>query len=396
MNQPITLTQSQAMQMFGGGGRSPYGGYPMPVYGYPAMQPPFVYGVQPGYYPPQAQPQAGGGALQGIGALGGLWASNQLFGGGKDAAAAGGKGLLSSGPSAASSLAGPSQGGGIFGGIGDMSGLAGSAAETESAALGGPGFSYGGAQAATGGSWLPSFGGIGTLPALGIGAAALGAGILAARGGSEAVKGKPISPVNQIGLAPLTGGLSLAQPMLSRTFGSRKGKDQLARDQVRKGLLASGFIDNNYGVKLADGSTFNIGKDGGEPLYNFDTSRAGAQGALDDVNPLAAILTGGNRKLNSDFAGYFTNAALSGGDARKNALQFYQNAGLNHDQAYGQIVNMVNQGQLDAATGDAYRNALDKTFGVGAYANGRDPTAQPQRQQPPARNQGRPVTPLRK
>ena len=100
-----------------------------------------------------------------------------------------------------------------------------------------------------------------------------------------------------------------------------KHRDQIARDQVRELLQRSGVIDAGYGLPLADGSRYDIGRDGGFRLqsqdgttrraFEVDFSHPLAREVVGLANPLAALLSGGDRKVQSDFAGYFTNAALS-------------------------------------------------------------------------------------
>jgi len=100
-----------------------------------------------------------------------------------------------------------------------------------------------------------------------------------------------------------------------------KHRDQIARDQVRELLQRSGIIDAGYGLPLADGSRYDIGRDGGFQLrsqdgstrraFEVDFSHPLAREVVGLANPLAALLSGGDRKIQSDFAGYFTNATLS-------------------------------------------------------------------------------------
>ena len=192
-------------------------------------------------------------------------------------------------------------------------------------------------------------------------------------GAYHAVKNEPMSLTEQAALALPTFGLSFAYNPLRKMFGSRKGQEQLDRDAVRKMLKEKGFIDNDYNIDLPNGQKFNIGKDGGEPWYNVDFSQPGIGGLVAAVQPLAAFITGGNKKLTNDFAGYLTNAAHSGGDPMENVMAMYQKTGMGHDQIYGAIHLMSQPGPhgekpvLDQATADAYKNGLDQLYGVGAY-----------------------------
>lgn len=53
-------------------------------------------------------------------------------------------------------------------------------------------------------------------------------------------------------------------------FGSSKGKEQVMRDVIRKGLQGLQVADDNFDVTLADGSKYNIGADGKNKILNLD------------------------------------------------------------------------------------------------------------------------------
>ncbi len=154
-------------------------------------------------------------------------------------------------------------------------------------------------------------------------------------------------------------------------IGGDKGEDQLARDQIRAALLDAGVIDDGYNLTLADGSKYDIGKDGSIQNYNVDFSEENVGDLVASANPLAALITGGDPKLRSDFAGYFTNAAKSSGDPLENIKKIYADAGFNHDSAYGGILKLVEEKKISKEEGDAYLNGLDQLFGVGAYGEGK-------------------------
>lgn len=249
--------------------------------------------------------------------------------------------------------------------------------------------------AAAGGSgWLGATGASPYLAGAGY-AAGAATGYEQGMGAYHAVKNEPMSLTEQAALALPTFGLSFAYNPLRKMFGSRKGPEQLDRDAVRKMLKEKGFVDDQYNIDLPNGQKFNIGKDGGEPWYNVDFSRPGIGGVVAAVQPLAAFITGGHSKLTRDFAGYLANAATAGGDPMENIMAMYQKTGMNHDQIYGAIHLMSQPGPngekpvLDQATADAYKNGLDQTFGVGAYAE-----KGPQFGTPPAAPQQQGVKPV--
>lgn len=135
-------------------------------------------------------------------------------------------------------------------------------------------------------------------------------------------------------------------------------------------------------LDLPDGNTYVIGGDehqtttgiGGKELHGYDVDfdQEGVGGIVAAVNPLAGLLAGGNDKLTKDIAGYLTRAATASGDPMKNIMAMYQKLGLGHDQIYGAIHMMSEEGKLDKEKADAYKNGLDELYGVGAY-EGRGP-----------------------
>lgn len=189
-------------------------------------------------------------------------------------------------------------------------------------------------------------------------------------GGKDIIRGKGKSDdyINQ-GVNLMTGGVpnmalrALGMPTIGRQLVSGKHKDQQMRDMIRKRMRDSDFTDTGHNITLADGRKFDIGKDGGSKAYNVDFNKAGAGEAVGLANPLAAIMTGGDKKLKSDFAGYFANAAMSGGDAKKNVRALYDKAGLDQRKAY----DAVNSLNLDDATKRALHNGINEAFGTGGF-----------------------------
>jgi hypothetical protein len=66
-----------------------------------------------------------------------------------------------------------------------------------------------------------------------------------------------------------------------------KSDAQLLRDDFRGDLKASGIADQDYNVTLADGSKFDIGKDGKATLTNIDGKTERRYWNVDESNPLA-------------------------------------------------------------------------------------------------------------
>lgn len=174
-------------------------------------------------------------------------------------------------------------------------------------------------------------------------------------------------PENMLGFgilgAPSLGG---AMGGINKLLGG-KGKDQLARDAVRKNLLESGFVDDKYNVALSDGSTYNIGVDGSKfgKASDVDFSKEGIGEVVGAINPLAEILTGGDDKLRSDFAGYLTNAVSSSGDVNENVKGLYAKAGIDKTSATEALNAMAEAGSITPEEKAAYLNGLNTIFGGG-------------------------------
>lgn len=156
---------------------------------------------------------------------------------------------------------------------------------------------------------------------------------------------------------------------LAAQLGGGKGRDQIQRDTIRRNMKNMGLIDDAYNLTLANGGKYDIGKDGSIKNYNVDFSRQGIGNTVAALNPLSMIINQGDTgKRRSDLTGYYTNAAMSGGDANANVRKFYSDAGLDHDTAYGLVHQMQQEGKISKEEGDQAKNALDQAFSVGAYA----------------------------
>lgn len=194
-----------------------------------------------------------------------------------------------------------------------------------------------------------------------------------------------IKEAGALNFVPVLGQLPWLAGAAGAMFGSGKDKDQHRRDVVRSQLVEGGFLNPDFSLDLPDGSKFDVGKDGNarldnlgtDPLtgqtwrhyYDVDWSNPEIGGIVAAINPLAAFLSKGDKKLTSDYAGYLTNAAMSSGNPIDNIMHFIEKTGLDHDKLYGGIhlLSKSQGGNLDDNLADAYKNALDQLYGVGAY-----------------------------
>ena len=163
-------------------------------------------------------------------------------------------------------------------------------------------------------------------------------------------------------------------------FGSSKGQDQQRRDQIRAMLQKNKFLDEGFDMTLDDGSKYDLGRDGGAKdesgrgilELDFADSKPGdlQSIAIGNVNPLAAIITGGNKKLATDFATYFTKGTMSNANndpnvVKANAIKQYSNAGLDKDKAIAAIADLEKQGKVTTDDATAYKNGISMLFGGG-------------------------------
>lgn len=251
----------------------------------------------------------------------------------------------------------------------DGTGAVDSSLSSEGAsALGDSGVASGGAEAGTdaaasgaGEGAADATAGSGLLPAAGIVAGAY-TGVQQARGLNSLAHGDNPSAIQHAALFPITGGFDNLVGPVKRFFGSGKGPDQQARDQVRKTLQEKGVIDENFQIENPDGSKFNIGKDGKNQAYNVDLTKKDAGAVVGLLNPAGFLVSNGNKKLNSDFTGYFANAALSSDDKLQAVRNIYQKLGITKDSAIAKINAAQVQGTLSKEEAAAYINSTNIVF----------------------------------
>lgn len=163
-----------------------------------------------------------------------------------------------------------------------------------------------------------------------------------------------------------------------------KSADQQARDKIRANLQKIGFFGdaqnkNDWTLENPDNSSFDIGKDGGAKYngrryFELDMNNQNPiQGtAIGQMNPLAYLITGGDKKLGSQFAGYLTNTIMQGEGSNNqaitnvNALDKYKKAGYdNPNKAHQGIDDLLNAGKIDSDMAAAFHNGINTVFGTG-------------------------------
>lgn len=177
----------------------------------------------------------------------------------------------------------------------------------------------------------------------------------------------------------------------------------MSRDQVRKDLRSIGVtkqINGSDYVTLADGSTYNIGLDGNAnreistgpsdfykpkdgsnskylpghqriPVYEIDKNNPLETSLYNYAKPYAQAVTGGNGKLADNFAGYFTNAALSNTQdpekAKQNLAAIFKNAGLHRHDLVSTLSELANQGHITKAELADYKAKLKEMIPAAPY-----------------------------
>jgi hypothetical protein len=148
-----------------------------------------------------------------------------------------------------------------------------------------------------------------------------------------------------------------------------KHADQKLRDEVRGLLVEKGVLDSNYAIGLADGSRFDIGYDGGPKKelggrrpYETDAANPLTKYAVSWLNPVVAFLSQGNPKVQSDFVGYFANAATSNAkslnDVKANVNTIMKQFGLNDTKLVKGISQAAEAGELPADEAQAWLNGV--------------------------------------
>lgn len=151
-----------------------------------------------------------------------------------------------------------------------------------------------------------------------------------------------------------------------------KGKDQLKRDLVREGLEKKKFLDKDGRFTLKDGTTFEMGKDGGFKYadgmraYEVDHKNPLQSVTFGHALPIAEMLTNGDPKLTSDFAGYLTRAAISNttdlNSALDNVKDMAERLGVNQEGITNYTKSKVAEGTVTPEESAAYIGGIGNLF----------------------------------
>lgn len=182
---------------------------------------------------------------------------------------------------------------------------------------------------------------------------------------------------------PLTAPFKVASSFGDKLWGSGKSKDQQRRDQVRKMMQEHGMFGtsgDDWTLDNPDNTGFDVGKDGGaqyngHKYYETDVTNApqNQAAAKTGVDPLAYLITGGDKELAPEFSGYFTNTVVQGAGAKDinilkaNIIDKYKKAGFDTpEKAQAGIAELVKAGKIDQATGQTLSASIMATFAPAA------------------------------
>lgn len=164
----------------------------------------------------------------------------------------------------------------------------------------------------------------------------------------------------------------------SKFFGSHKGKAQVMRDSIRGVLQQGGILDKDFKGTLANGSTYDFGKDGSTLKWKeIDKISAAQPKAWNGAVPLADALAasyGFVGQKASDIAAWYAKGAVSNaGDdaniARQNMQHFAKQQGITYDQIKTKLDEAIRDNRISQSQYDYYMGGARQLIG-GAGAPG--------------------------
>lgn len=191
----------------------------------------------------------------------------------------------------------------------------------------------------------------------------------------------------------------VAVSILGDTIKTGKSTAQMERDAVRSAFKSNGLIDDKYNLKLADGSTFDIGIDGHSGYhYATDSSKMAANGKghlnawdVDYTNDLdyaasmggialSRLLTGAKATNIDQIGGQISNAALGNIGYNKEMTQdnynkmmanmrgFYSQSGIKSKAAAYQLANQAfAEGRISAADLASMQHTFNMMYDKNSY-----------------------------
>jgi len=164
--------------------------------------------------------------------------------------------------------------------------------------------------------------------------------------------------------------------------GSSKKKPQMQRDAIRGVLQEGGILDNKFQGTLADGSTYDFGKDGSTLKWKNIDKIAEAQptawnAAVPAADALAASYGFVGQKA-SDIAAWYAKGAVSnaGNDAnvaRANMQHFAKQQGITMDLVKSKLDEALTDNRINQNKYDYYMSGANQLLGGGEAAGSNAP-----------------------
>lgn len=164
----------------------------------------------------------------------------------------------------------------------------------------------------------------------------------------------------------------------SKYFGSSKKKPQMMRDTIRGVLQERGVLDDNFQGTLADGSTYDFGKDGSTLKWkNIDKIAEAQPNAWNAAVPAADALAasyGFVGQKASDIAAWYAKGAVSnagndGNVALSNMQHFAKQQGITMDLVKTKLDEALKDNRITQDKYNYYMSGANQLLG-GAAASG--------------------------
>ena len=158
---------------------------------------------------------------------------------------------------------------------------------------------------------------------------------------------------------------------LGSKFGSSKNKAQMMRDSIRNVMQEGGILDKDYKGTLADGSSYDFGKDGSTLKWSAIDKIAEAQpqawdAAVPAADAIAAAYGFVGQKA-SDIAAWYAKAAVSNADndpntALANVQHFAAQQNLTPDLIKGKLDEALSENRIDQDKYNYYMTGVNRLF----------------------------------
>ena len=200
--------------------------------------------------------------------------------------------------------------------------------------------------------------------------------------GGKAIRGEGTAMDNAKTLALTNPVTAWAVPIIDGIeglTGSKKGKDQQIRDKVRDYLQENKLIDKDYKGTLADGSSFDFGKDGKGLKLDFEDPLTGRAAGLANVISAGENLTDRAQEATA----YLYAAAIKSNAKDENGLianfqHLAKQRGFTPDAVQAQLNKQFAEKKITKEQLDAYSFELSRSLGQPKVTVGAPPPpAQP-------------------